>query len=107
MALAAPFDTPDTPDTDQSTQVGARVSLMLEALGDAVALEPGERGIALTLAARGRATADELAGEVFGARRAAAAVPRVVDTLTLLGEAGVVTFEPGAAGEVWTLSPDQ
>jgi hypothetical protein len=107
LTLAAPFDTPDTPNADLSSQVGARVCHMLEALDQVVALEPGERGIALTLAARGRATADELAGEVFGARRASAAVPRVVDTLTLLGEAGVATFEPGPAGEVWTLSPDQ
>lgn len=83
-------------------QVGARVAAMLEAL-TRVALEPGERGIALTLAARGAATVDELAVEVFGARRAAAAHGRVVDVLVLLGEAGVVTYAPAPAGEVWTL----
>lgn len=97
----------DVRPADLSSQVGARVSLMLEALDEVVELEPGGRGIALTLAARGRLTVDELAGEVFGPRRAAAAGPRVVDTLVTLGEAGVVTVEPGPAGEVWTFTADQ
>lgn len=82
-------------DSETLAQVGAAATAMLEALQHRPDLQPGERGIALTLAVAGPCTLDALTAAVFGPLAGNPnARARVTDTVHRLRKARLVELDP-------------